>query len=110
MPLGFDEITSDMHECIKDTFGETETVTYKPTTGPEKVIVGVFNTRHTVVDPDTEQVLSSNQPTLGVKLSDLDAAPVKGDLVNIRSQDYRVHDSQEDGEGWSELFLYEVSS
>ena len=110
MPLGFDELADGAQEAIKCTFGETQTVEYRPITGAPYDIVAVYNDRHQQIDPDTERLVSSNQPTLGVKLSDLTAVPVKGDKVFItkRAKEYIVHDSQEDGEGWSELFLYEV--
>lgn len=109
-PLGFDKLAESVHDCIKDTFGETQTVTYTPkSTGVAETIIGVFNTRHQVVDPDTEQVVDSNVPTLGIKRADISVDPVKGDLVVVRSLEYRVHSSQEDGEGWIELYLYEVA-
>lgn len=109
MPLGFDELASGVQESIKCTFGETQTVTYLPKAGGSIDIVAVFNDQHTAVDPDTEQVVASNVITLGVKLSDLPAAPVKGDKVSVtkRGKTYRVSDSQEDGQGWTELYLHE---
>lgn len=103
---GFDKLTAGAQEHFKSTFGET--VEYEPRLGGSLSVVGVFNDKALFVDPQTEQVVSSQQPTLGVKRSDLDAAPIKGDRVTIRGKKYLVHDSQEDGEGWLHLFLHEV--
>ncbi len=112
MPLGFDDLTDDIQECIKDTFGETLSVTYEPKAGGgPSPVEGVFNDQHTLVDPDTERVIDSNVITLGVKLVDLPAGdPVKGDKVTVakRGKTYRVHSSQEDGQGWTEIFLHEI--
>lgn len=96
-----------MHAEIKRAFGEE--VTYSAIGETPVTITGVFNNRHRAVDPDTEQFVDSVVPTLGVDLSDLPREPQKGDGVTLRGQAYRVASSEEDGEGWSELFLYEVS-
>lgn len=97
-----------MHDIIKDTFNEKLDVVFEPLAGGSNTIQGVFNTRHVAVDPNTEQVVSSNQPTLGIKLSDLNAVPRKRDRVKVRGKTYLVADCQEDGEGWAVLFLHEV--
>lgn len=103
---GFDKLTAGIQEHFKNTFGES--VEYEPRLGGSTTLVGVFNDKALFVDPQTQQVVSSQQPTLGVKRSDMDAAPVKGDRVIVRGKKYLVHDSQEDGEGWLHLFLHEV--
>jgi hypothetical protein len=95
-----------MHEAFKKTFGEV--CEYEPLSGGSFSISGIFNDRHVFVDPNTEQVVSTIQPTLGVKLADMPAAPVKGDKVTLRNVQYVVRDSREDGEGWLHLFMYEV--
>lgn len=102
----FSDLESIVHETIKDTFGET--VIYEPSTGGGYDLQGVFNNRHIAIDPDTEQTVSSNINTLGVKLADMQNPPKKGDFVTIRDVKYKVRDTQEDGEGWVNLFLYEV--
>ena len=104
--MSFSDLTSKVHDHIKDTFGEI--VTYEPLAGGPYTPKGVFNERFQFVDPDTEQVVSSQQPNLGVKRADLPADPVKGDIVTVRGVQYRVHDSQEDGEGWVKFLMYEV--
>lgn len=105
--MSFEELASGIHDVVKDTFGEE--VAFTPLAGGASTsLKGIFNTRYQVVDPNGEQVVSSNQPTLGVKLADLPAPPVKGDFLLIREKQYQIHDSQEDGEGWLYLFLHEV--
>lgn len=106
--MAFEDLTSAMHDVIKDTFKEKIPVVYEPLSGGSFPIDGIFNLRHVAVDPDTEQTVSSNQPTLGVKRADMPDVPKNGDKVLIREVFYRIVDSQEDGEGWLHLFLHEV--
>ncbi len=104
--MNFANLVSSAHDTIKRTFGEE--VTFEPLSGGSFVVLGIYNDRHTFVDPDTEQLVSSNIPTLGVKLADLTQAPSKGDVAVVRGKRYVVRDNREDGEGWLHLFLYEV--
>lgn len=104
--MGFDPLAGAIHSAVKDVFGEM--VTYEPLSGGSFPIRGIFNARYTGVDPDTERLVSTNQPNLGIRAGDLASAPVKGDRVIVRGVWYRVNDAQEDGEGWIKLFLYEV--
>lgn len=102
--MSFGDLTAQVHAQIQSTFGET--IVYEPLSGGSFSIEGVFNDRYTGVDPATEQLVTSVQPTLGVKLSDLAAPPAKGDFVTIRNVKYRIREIQEDGEGWINLFLF----
>lgn len=106
-PLGFDKLASQIHDASKCAFGED--VTFEPQAGGSFSIVGIFNEIFEQVDPDTERVISTQNPTLGVKLSDLPSTPKKDDVLKIRGVTYRIYDSQEDGEGMSQLFLTKVS-
>lgn len=108
--LGFGDLTDALHEQDKFAFGED--IVYEPKSGGTFNIVGIFNQIHDQIDVDTQRVVASNDPTMGIKLSDLPLAPVKGDIVRIpsRSLVFRVADSQEDGEGMSELKLDRVST
>lgn len=102
----FSDLESIVHDTIKDTFGEA--VVYEPLSGGSYSLTGVFNDKHIAIDPNTEQTVSSNINSLGVKLADMQDPPKKGDFVTIRDVKYKVRDTQEDGEGWVNLFLYEV--
>ena len=62
-----------------------------------KNIQGIFDDRAQQVDPDTEQVISSNLYTFGVKLADIQGDPEKGDQVIVKGVTYTVVDSLEDG-------------
>lgn len=102
----FRDLTSAMHDVIKNTFSEADDVIYEPLSGGSFSFKGIFNDKYSFVDPQTQQVFSSNQPTVGVKAADMLSLPVKNDKLYVRNTRYRVKDSQEDGEGWLHLFLY----
>lgn len=87
-------------------FGET--VTYYPRSGGVFKIRAIFDHDYQQIDPDTEQVISANQPALGVNMNDLKEAPETEDRVKIRNVTYRVVDAREDGQGGATLLLYRV--
>ena len=108
MPLGIDELFDDIHECAKETFGEE--IVYSPKSGGRFDIIGIFNEIFEQIDPDTERIVASNEPTCGIKLSDIPFRPIKGDIILRPKTDdsFRVVDSREDGEGMSQLFLHRM--
>lgn len=57
----------------------------------------IFDTAHVAVDPETGAPVSSLNPVLGVRLSDLPNEPTSRDLVRARGLLYRIHDVQPDG-------------
>lgn len=57
----------------------------------------VFDTAHVAVDPETGAPVSSVNPFLGVRLSDLPNNPTSRDRVRARGVTYRIHDVQPDG-------------
>lgn len=85
--------------------GEEVEYTFK-TGGSEKVQV-IFDNEWQQVDPDTERLISTNQPVIGVRLSDLSQEARVGDKVYVIAEntDYIVQDVQEDGQGGASLFL-----
>lgn len=93
--------------AITKTLGEP--VTYTPTAGSAASIKGVFNEKYEQVDPDTRATISTDQPNLLIRLSDLAAAPAEGDQVVIRTKTYKVFDWKPDGEGGSLLLLHEAA-
>lgn len=106
--FGFGSLSKIIHENDLFVFGED--VVYEPKSGGSFSIIGIYNDIYEAVDPDTERVLSSNDPTLGIRLSDLSNPPEKGDIVRLTSRGlvFRVAESREDGEGMSELQLNRV--
>lgn len=91
---------------ILDCLGEP--VTYRPRKGGTFAIDGIFDEAFRQVDPDTQEVVASNNPRVGIKLKDIPFKPEQGDEIRIRNKIYRVKDSQEDGLGGTSLLLTEV--
>lgn len=84
-----------------------EKVEYRYVNGGVKQIDAVFDNEFEQVDPDTERVVSTNQPVIGIRLSDIAREPVVNDEVYIirDNKTYKVQDTQEDGQGGVTLFL-----
>lgn len=57
----------------------------------------VFDTAHVAVDPETGAPISSVNPVLGVRLSDLPNYPTNRDKVRVRGILYKINDVQPDG-------------
>lgn len=93
-------------DCAMDAFGES--ITYCPISGGRIEISAVYDDQFEQVDAETEQLISSNQPTLGIKLADLgNIEPTKGDKVFRKNgEKFRVIESKEDGHGGSLLIMH----
>lgn len=102
----FRDLVSGLLDVAIPTFGEE--IDYRPKVGGSFSIKGVYDNRYITVNPDTEEVVTSNVLTLGVKLCDLPFAPAQGDEVRISQMRFRVTDSQEDGHGGSTLILHRL--
>lgn len=97
-PKDFEDHAKDAFDRIKNSVGtKLNEITYQHKSGGTANIKGIFDDRAQDVDPDTEQPVSSNVYTLGIKLDDLLKAPVKGDKITIKKKLYRVVDALEDG-------------
>ncbi len=93
-----------------DKFGEC--VTFYPHSGGVYEVKAIFDNEYRTLDPDTEQVISVNQPQLGVNLNDLNfkmAVGEEGDEVEVRGLRFRVWDKREDGQGGATLMLHKVN-
>ena len=90
------------------TFGET--VTFYPRAGGVYKVEGVFDANYEAIDPDTEQVISANQPALGVNLNDVKFEIEQDDRVQIRDTRYRIIDKREDGQGGALLLLHKLNA
>lgn len=87
-----------------ETFGEE--VTFYLRSGRVKTVRAIFDNEFKLVDLDTEQLVSANQPRLGVNLNDFPEEDLrKGDSVIIRSIRFKITDKQEDGQGGATLFV-----
>lgn len=83
-----------------------ENAKYCHQAGGSVLIRAIFDLEAEQVDPNTEVIVSSNAPRLGVKLVDLLEAPREGDTVEVGTAIYRVVDSVEDGQGGATLWLH----
>lgn len=89
-----------------EKFGET--VTFYPKSGGVFKVEAIFDNEAEALDLDTEQVLSVNNPRIGVNLNDLEFEVRQGDEVQVRDVRYKVHDKIEDGQGGATLELHKV--
>jgi len=100
-----DRVDRVLRHCTK-TFGEQ--VTYYPQSGGSYKLQAIFDNDFESVDPETEQVISSNQPVLGVNLNDLNFEMRINDMVQVRNLRFRVIEVREDGQGGAQLFLHKT--
>jgi hypothetical protein len=85
-----------------------ESVRYFHQDGGNVRIMAVFDNNFEVVDPNTETVVSSNHPRIGVKLADLLELPKKNDRVEFGRDMYKVVDCLEDGQGGASIWLHKI--
>ena len=102
-----DRVSRVLNHATK-AFGEE--VTYYPQAGGSLFITGIFDNEYESVDPDTEQVISANQPVLGVNLNDVSFELKAEDSVKIRNLTYKIYDVREDGQGGASLLLHRCDS
>lgn len=93
--------------AAKREFGENVTYTPANRPGPSFVVDGIFNEMYQEVDQGGV-VVTSQQPNLGIRLSDFPNPPFNEDKVAIRGFMYKVIDVQPDGEGGAKLLLHQV--
>lgn len=107
-PQDFRDHACDIGDAALDCLSGI-TVQYLPRAGGKFTIRAIFDKQWEHVDPDTEVVVTSNQPMIDIKLKDLPRKPEKGDCVIVEGVTYRVIDSQEDGLAMVKLLLHEVT-
>lgn len=88
-------------------FGEE--ATFYPKTGKVFKRRAIFDNEYHTVDPDTERLVSTNQPALGINLNDFPVVPGKGDEVLVRGVRFLIVEKQEDGQGGATLLLHRKS-
>jgi hypothetical protein len=106
-----DKIDSLLRTC-QQVFGEKNPITYRPTSGPDFEISGIFERNFLLVDPNTGASVISTNPIVGVHLEEIDAEisrePDKDDRVIIRGTEFRIIDYRPDGRGDAKLVLHIV--
>jgi len=68
----------------------------------------VFDCAYIVQDPQTGAVVSSTNPTLGVRLQDLPRLPLPADQIQVRGTLYTIDDVIQDGVTAAVLILREA--
>lgn len=111
MPFGFEKGSfKDLVDCMLGVNIPCcgETVCYRPCKGGVFTIPAVFDDDFITVDVDTEELVSSQAPRIGVRLRDLPFIPAVDDNVSIGKRHFKVNDCQEDGQGGATIFLTEL--
>jgi hypothetical protein len=72
-------------------------------------IYGVFNAPNMDINLQAGAVVQSVEPSFGVRLADLPAAPDSGDTLVINGVTYRINNVDEDGQGGAKLILGKIS-
>lgn len=105
--MNWPEITDSVLEVCESVFGEP--VVYTPQGLDPINISGIYDDLYEAVDPNTNTIITSDQPVLGIRNAELGVTPRQGDQVNVRNTDFTVKEVQTDGQGGSKLFLHRVS-
>jgi len=100
-----DRVSKLLKTCTK-TFGED--CLLLPKRGGRYNIKGIFDNDYEAVDPDTEQVISSNQPVLGINLHEIPIEIRPGDQLKIRNLTFNIYEIREDGQGGASLLMHKV--
>ncbi len=95
---GWGAAVSDLNAAVVDTFGRD--VLYLSQTGGQAAIRAVFQPAR-----EAEEASPGVYAVLFVRRSDLPAAPVRGDEVEIHGTRYKVFDIEADAEGAAVLRL-----
>ena len=99
-----DRVNRVLKACTKN-FGE-KVLYYPPDRSGSFEITGIFDNDYQAIDPDTEQVISGNQPILGVNLFDLSFEIKTGGKIKLRNILYKIYDVREDGQGGASLLMH----
>ena len=100
--MAWSDFAHSVLEACVTTFGRD--VTYRSTQGSQS-LKGIFDAAHQIISLQDGLEYSTIKPTLGIRLSDLEASPIQGDEVVIESIRHQVVDIQPDGQGGALLIL-----
>lgn len=104
----FKSLVDNALGCIIGTVGEKVRISAFDKRFPPTDLNAVYDDNFKFVDPDTEQLVSSNEPMVGIRMIDTPKPVCSGDLVYIFSERlrYKVIDVMEDGQGGAVLRLH----
>lgn len=109
--MSFREKYGCVLDVCMDEFGAQceEPVIYRPIKGGgEFKIRAIYDRDAITVDPDTEQVISTSEPMIGVKLADLLFSPSVGDQVTVLGEQFKVVDTEDDAHGGMTMKLHKT--
>jgi len=101
----FAALTRSMSATVLATFGEPVRFHFEEQTR-DWPCQGVFTAAHQEVDASTGVSVSSVQPVLEVRQSDLPAMPTEGDAVTVQGLRYLIVEVRPDGHGLLKLMLH----
>jgi hypothetical protein len=83
--------------------------TYYDAANQPTEVRGIFSRTFVSIDPGTGATISSEQPNLAVRLSDLPEAPAEGRLIEVEGEPlpFTISEVRRDGQGMAVLVLYE---
>jgi len=97
-------------KVIVPTFGDESRYYPKNKKRGPYTFTAIFDEKYLAVDPNTEELISGNEPRIGVDLSKMKSVPEKGDECVVLDKRWRVKDTVEDGLGASTLLLTRIES
>lgn len=103
---GFAAVENILHHAMQ-TFATP--IGFFPIGGFERAQFGIFNDRYEGIDADTGAIVVSQQPNVGIRLSDWPLSPVDGDVMMIYGDRYTVRHMEVDGEGGATVILDKVN-
>ena len=101
----FGDLTRAMSAIVLTTFGEP-VVFHLEGQGHAMPGRGIFSAAFESVDVSSGVAVSSVQPVLEVRTSDLPATPTEGDAVTVQGQLYLIVEVRPDGHWFLKLLLH----
>lgn len=104
--MSWRDLTANVMRTCRDTFGEN--VVYISKGLAPQSIQAIFDNEFQQVDPTTGILVVSQQPIIGILDTDLQQASGPGDRVLIRGIEYRIVETQPDGQAGTKLLLNKI--
>lgn len=104
----FKGLVSGALRRLTTTFGEDVRISAKDGRFPDITVKGVYDDNFIYVDPETETLVSSNEPMIGIRMRDFSKPLLAGDGIYIFTERlfYKVIDVLEDGQGGAVLRIH----